>query len=98
MKSPALARSSARLVKIDLLADHAPSDEMTARITRARALAPGRIDYVLTHAELLASAGDFKGARNVVGPLLTSAYPETVRESARRLMSGLVVLEKAGAQ
>jgi hypothetical protein len=83
------------LAKLEVLGDAPPSAEALTRIARARTLAPGRIDYALTQAELFAIAGDFASARGVVGPLMTSAYPENVRNSARRLMAGLVELEQA---
>jgi hypothetical protein len=108
---PALARSSgwleqvrkdhgelpnvlASLARIELAGDN-PSAAARDNIARAHALAPGRVDYVLTQAELFAEARDFAAARRVVGPLMTSAYPEDVRNAARRLMGGLVDLERA---
>jgi hypothetical protein len=87
----------ARLVKIELLGDTPPSADARARIARARALAPGRVDYALLHAELFARFREFASARRVVGPLMTPVYPEDVRNSARRLMGGLVDLENAAS-
>jgi hypothetical protein len=85
----------ASFARIALLGDNTPSAATRERIARARALAPGRIDYTLMQAELFANARDFVSARAVVGPLMTSAYPEDVRNAARRLMGGLVELERA---
>jgi hypothetical protein len=85
----------AMLAKLELLGDAPPSAEARTRIARARTLAPGRIDYALTQAELFANAHEFANARAVIGPLMTSAYPEDVRNTARRLMAGLVEIEKA---
>src|ERR1700674_5001675 len=70
-----------------------PSADARASIARARALAPGRVDYALVQAEVLARGGDFVTARNTIGPLMTTAYSPEVRDSARRLMGYVVDLE-----
>jgi hypothetical protein len=86
----------AGLAAIEVLREASPpSAAAHENIARARALAPGRIDYAMTQAELFAEAHDFSAARRVVGPLMTTAYPEDVRNAARRLMGGLVNLERA---
>jgi hypothetical protein len=91
-----LPNALAHLAMIEILAEASPPSKAAhENIARARALAPGRIDYALTQAELFANARDFVSARAVVGPLMTPAYPEEVRNSARRLMAGLVDLERA---
>ena len=109
--APALARSTqwlqqvrkdhgelpnvlASLARIELEGEK-PSAAARDHIARARALAPGRVDYALTQAEIFAEARDFANARRVVGPLMSSLYPEDVRNGARRLMAGLVELERA---
>jgi hypothetical protein len=84
----------AALAQIDALGGAPPSAATLERIARARALAPGRVDYALTQAELYANARDFVRARAVVGPLMTPLYPEDVRSSARRLMGSLVDFEQ----
>ena len=93
-RRPELPNALALLARAELLGDAPPSPAALEAITRARALAPGRVDYVLTQAELYATAHDFPHARAVVGPLMTSIYPEEVRAAARRLMGGLVDLER----
>jgi hypothetical protein len=91
-----LPNALARLAMIEILAEVSPPSKAAhENIARARALAPGRIDYALTQAELFANARDFVSARAVVGPLMTPVYPEEVRNSARQLMGGLVDLERA---
>jgi hypothetical protein len=85
----------AGLATIEVLSETSPPPASAhENIARARALAPGRVDYALTQAELFAEARDFAAARRVVGPLMTPAYPEDVRNAARRLMGGLVDLER----
>src|SRR6185436_3705125 len=89
-----LANVLAELAAIELERDTPPTSGARANIERARELAPGRIDYVLTDGQLFAQDREFAKARAVIGPLMTPAYPEDVRNSARRLMGGLVDLEK----
>ena len=84
----------ALLARVELLGDAPPSNAAHEEVARARALAPGRVDYALTQAELYATARDFVRARAVVGPLMTAIYPDAVRAAARRLMGGLVNLER----
>jgi hypothetical protein len=91
-----LPNALARLAASQIFPKAAPSLRAAhEHIARARALAPGLIYYALTQAELFANARDFVSARAVVGPLMTPVYPEEVRNTARRLMSGLVDLERA---
>jgi len=85
----------AAFAQIDALGGDTPSPVALERIERARALAPGRVEYALTQAELYANARDFVRARAVVGPLMTPLYPDNVRSAARRLMGGLVDLEQS---
>jgi hypothetical protein len=85
----------AALAQIEAVGGETPSPAALERIARARALAPGRVEYALTQAELYANAHDFVRARAVVGPLMTPLFPENVRNSARRLMAGLVDLEQS---
>jgi hypothetical protein len=93
---PDLPNALAHLAAIEILAEASPPSKAAHdTIARARALAPGRIDYALTQAELFANARDFVSARAVVGPLMTPVYPEEVRNTARRLMGGLVELDRA---
>ena len=81
------------LARAEMLGDAPPSTSARDEIARARALAPGRVDYALTQAELYATARDFTHAREVIGPLMTPVYSEQVRSAARRLMGALVDLQ-----
>jgi hypothetical protein len=93
---PDLPNALAHLATIEVLAGITPPSKAAQEaIARARALSPGRIDFALSQAELFAIARDFASARAVIGPLMTPIYPEDVRNSARRLMAGLVDLEQA---
>jgi hypothetical protein len=93
---PDLPNALAQLAAIEILAGTSPPTKAAQdAIARARALSPGRIDFALTQAELFANARDFVSARAVIGPLMTPLYPEDVRNSARRLMGGLVAFEQS---
>jgi len=69
--------------------------EGAASAARARALAPGREDYVFLEASLRAAAGEFAAARSLLSLLLTPRFPPDVRDNARRLMGQVVRREQA---
>ena len=93
---PDLPNALAQLAAIEILTGTSPPTKAAHdNIARARALSPGRIEFALTQAELFANARDFASARAVIGPLMTPLYPEDVRNSARRLMGGLVDFEQS---
>ena len=93
---PDLPNALAQLAAIEILTGTSPPTKAAQdNIARARALSPGRIEFALTQAELFANARDFASARAVIGPLMTPLYPEDVRNSARRLMGGLVDFEQS---
>jgi len=93
---PDLPNALAQHAAIEILTGTSPPTKAAQDdIARARALSPGRIEFVLMQAELFANARDFASARAVLGPLMTPLYPEDVRNSARRLMGGLVDYEQS---
>jgi uncharacterized protein DUF1570 len=71
-----------------------PNAEGLAHIRKARALAPGREDYVFLEARLHAELRDFPAARNTLSVLLTPRYSAHVRERARVLMGQIVRYEE----
>jgi hypothetical protein len=73
----------------------APALETRTAIERARALAPGRYDYVFVHAQVFARQSEFAAAGQLLGPLMTNAYPQNIRDAARSLMQHIVGLESA---
>jgi len=94
---PDLANALARLASLDVQGVGGPSLDTVAAIERARSLAPGRQDYALLHARILAQRLEFAAARNLIGPFLSPAFPPEVREPARRLMGYIVQMEAATA-
>lgn len=84
---------NARLASLELRSASGPSTNARAAIERARMRAPGREDYALIHAQILAHQHEYGLARNIVGPLMSAAYPADVREAARELMRYVVQLE-----
>jgi tetratricopeptide (TPR) repeat protein len=90
-----LPNALARLAALEAHASEAPPPETRAAIERARSLTPGRHDYAFLHAQVLARQSEFAAARNVLGPLMTSSYPENIREAARTLMQHIVRMESA---
>jgi hypothetical protein len=75
----------------------AEPDQAIASAAKARAMAPGRTDYVYLEAQARANEGDFAAARTLLSPLMTSSYPVEERNRARRLIGDIVSRER-GAQ
>jgi Protein of unknown function (DUF1570) len=92
---PDLANALARLASMDVQVVGGPSAETVSAIERARSLAPGRHDYTMVHARILAQRLEFAAARNLLGPLMSSAIPTEIREPARRIMGYIVQMEAA---
>ena len=92
---PDLANALARSASLEVQVAGGPSDETVSAIQRARTLAPGRHDYGLVHAQILAQRAEFAAARSVLGPLMSSAFPAEIRETARRVMGYIVRMEAA---
>ena len=84
----------AGLARLDVVSPKGATSETRAAIERARALAPGRDDYALLHARVLAELGEFALARNVLGPMMTPNFPEHVRATAKNWMGLVVRLEE----
>jgi hypothetical protein len=88
----------ARLSMLDAMSPQGASAGTLERIERARALAPGREEYALVHARVLAGLGDFARARSVLGPLMVPGMPEHVRSNARAWMGAVVRMEEAATR
>jgi hypothetical protein len=84
----------AGLATLEMLGSRPPGSEALATIQRARTLAPGRDDYALIHARLLAEGGEFEAARAIIGPLMVPGVPEHIRAAARSWMGNVVRLEE----
>jgi hypothetical protein len=97
-RHPEIPNVNARLARLELLSAPGPTKEGRTGIERARLMVPGRDDYVLLHAQVLARLKEYQPARNVVGPLMSAAYPSHIRESARALMRYILELEAADRQ
>jgi len=76
----------------------ADPDQAIASITKARAMAPSRTDYVLLEAQVRANEGQFSMAREILAPLLTPRYPVADRDRARTLMGDIVAQERSAPQ
>ncbi len=90
---PQVPNALARLAMMELRSAAGPTKETLRAIERARLMASGREDYAFIHAQVLAGLSDFDGARKIVGPLMSPAYPPAVRESARNLMRQVLRLQ-----
>ncbi|MGB2716496.1 MAG: tetratricopeptide repeat protein [Vicinamibacterales bacterium] len=89
---------NARLASMELRSAAGPSKDARAAIERARLMVPGREDYAFLHAQILANQQEYGLARNIIGPLMSGAYPAEVREAARDLMRDVLQLETRDQQ
>jgi uncharacterized protein DUF1570 len=88
-----LPNALARMAELDLRSREGPSPATREAIERARALAPGRHDYAITHAQVLARQSEFAAARAVLGPYLSNQYPSDIRSAARDLLARVAEVE-----
>lgn len=93
-----LPNAAARLAAMEVVGSRTPSPEIRASVERAHAQAPGRHDYTLLLAQVLAMQADYHAARNLLGPMLTPAYPAHVRDAARRYLGTIAAIENAASQ
>jgi len=94
---PELANAMARRASLDVRTAGGPTTATREAIERARNLAPGRHDYALIHAQVLARLLELDAARAVLAPLTAGPYPVQVRDAASRLMASVVELQNAAA-
>ena len=90
-----MPNGTARLVELELASAEAPPASTRSAIERVRLQAPGRYDYVILHARVLARESSFADARRILAPLMTPAYRQEVRDYARKLMGYIVQAERA---
>ena len=95
---PEFANALARMAGMEMWSAAGPTAETRTMLERARELAPGRHEYAMLLAQVLARQGQFEAARAVLGPLFTPTYPPEVRDQAKRLMGTIVDREARIAQ
>ena len=81
-----------------LMAFVSEPEESIASAAKARAMAPGRPDYVYLEAQARANGGQYVRARELLAPLMTSRYPDEVRDRAKALMGEVVTMERSEQQ
>lgn len=95
---PEFAQAMARRASLEFRTVGGPTAATREAIERARSLAPGRHDYALIHAQVLARLMELDAARAVLGPLASGQYPPHIRGAATRLLASVVELEDAVAE
>jgi tetratricopeptide (TPR) repeat protein len=90
---PEFPNALARMAELELRSREGPTAETRTAIERARALAPGRHDYALIHAQILVRQSDYAAARRVLEPLMSNQYEPDVRDGARSLLARIVDIE-----
>jgi len=86
--------AAARIAALELQTPSGPSSETRIALESARSIAPGRYDYAWLLARLLVNNSEYAAARDVLGPLMSSRYPDEVREAAKSLMGQLLEREQ----
>jgi tetratricopeptide (TPR) repeat protein len=90
---PEFSNALARMAELELRTREGPTAEARTAIERARALAPGRHDYAMIHAQILARQSDYPAARRVLEPLMSNQYEPDIRDGARSLLARIVDIE-----
>ncbi len=71
--------------------------EAGAEMEKAMALAPGREEYTLGLASILANAQDYERSRSLLSPLASHAADASVRRQASELLASILEFEKRRA-
>jgi tetratricopeptide (TPR) repeat protein len=83
----------AHLAMLELSSPAGEPSKAQAHIARARAHAPGRDDYALIDARVLAELGQFETARRIFEGLMGPGFPRHVRETARGWLGNVTRME-----
>jgi tetratricopeptide (TPR) repeat protein len=86
---PEFPNAVARLTALEYRSEGRLSPAALEAFARARTLVPGRHDYALLHAQILAGQNDFAGARAVLAALLGTMAPPEYREAARSIAESI---------
>jgi tetratricopeptide (TPR) repeat protein len=87
----------ARTVALELRSTRTPSAEALKAAERARALAPGREDYVFLNAQVLAQMNRYREAATLLRSLAASSSRPEVRESATNVLRQIEDLQRSRA-
>ena len=87
----------ARTVALELRSTRTPSPEALKAAERARALAPGREDYVFLNAQVLAQMNKYPEAATLLRSLAASSSRPEVRQSATNVLRQIEDLQRLRA-
>jgi Protein of unknown function (DUF1570) len=93
---PDLANVHALTARLDA-AEDADMPHALESIRRARAVSPGREDYILLESFIMMRRGEFAAARQLVLPLTGPRYSPEVRENAQSVIEQVGRLEREAA-
>jgi hypothetical protein len=93
-----LANVHAHLAMLELSSPLGEPARANASIRRARELAPGRDDYALIDARVLAELGRFDDSRRVFEALTSPGFPPHIRNTAKEWMGNVAKMEAARAR
>jgi len=94
---PDLANAHALRARLDTAEDTDTTGAALQAIRRARAISPGREDYILLESFILMRRGEYVAARRLLAPLTGPKYPPDVRENAQAVLEQVTNLERSAA-
>jgi tetratricopeptide (TPR) repeat protein len=90
-----MANVHAHLAMLELASPFGEPARAAASIRRARDLAPGRDDYALIEARVLADLGEFAAARRIFEALMAPGFPPHIRDTAKSWLANTARMEKS---
>ncbi len=90
---PNLANGHALAARIDIAAD-ADATRTLQSIRRARAVSPGRDDYIIVEAFALMRLGEYIAARQLLTPLTSTTQTAGIRANAEEIIGQIAMLER----
>ena len=93
---PGLANALALSARLDTAEDGSTTRALE-NIRRARAVSPGRADYIVLESFILMRRGEFTAARQLLAPLTGPASSPAVRSNAQAILDQVALLEQNAA-
>jgi tetratricopeptide (TPR) repeat protein len=88
-----MANVHAHLAMLELASPLGEPARAASSIRRARQLAPGRDDYALVDARVLAELGEFAAARRIFEALMAPGFPPHIRDTAKSWLANTARME-----
>jgi len=89
--------AAVRVASLEVRSEAGPTEAAREAVERAFGSAPGRYDYVLLYAQILARQSRFAASRAVLEALGSGPRPPGVREEAERVLAVVIGMEAAAS-